>query len=141
MPEGVWQTAAEQRGVALAAVLTSHDLAVADQRRIVDAINKEWQELASYGLGAALPSPAKGLSELLARYAMPKQAAAALGPLTPDGELMAPTPTVTSRTEPHLLRIANLSPADLELQTAITRLGGTGSNPTGAGSSRSASRP
>lgn len=76
------EAAAEQRGVALAAVLTSYDLTAADQRGIAQALKKEWEELASFGLGAALPAPPRDLAGLLARYPVRKATAAALGPLT-----------------------------------------------------------
>jgi hypothetical protein len=75
--------AAEQRGVALAAVLTSYDLTAADQRRLAQAIKREWQELSELGLGAAPPAQPEDLAGLLTRYPMPRATAAALGPLTP----------------------------------------------------------
>jgi hypothetical protein len=75
-------TATEQRGVALAAVLTSWDLTAADQRRLVHSIKQEWRELSELGLGATSPNPPKDLAGLLARYPMPRSTAAALGPLT-----------------------------------------------------------
>lgn len=77
-------TAMEFRGAALAAVLNSSDLTAADQRRIVKALKDEWEELASLGLGAVGTAPVDDLSELVAKYAMPKAHAAALGPLTPE---------------------------------------------------------
>jgi hypothetical protein len=81
--------AAEQRGVALAAVLTSYDLTAADQRRLAQAIKREWQELSELGLGAAPPAHPNDLAGLLARYPMPRATAAALGPLTP-AEVFSP---------------------------------------------------
>jgi hypothetical protein len=76
--------AMEFRGAAIAAVLNSSDLTAADQRRIVKALKDEWDELAALGLGAVGTAPIEDLGKLVAKYAMPKVQAAALGPLTPE---------------------------------------------------------
>ena len=70
------------RGAALASVLASQDFVEADKRRIVAAINREWDELDSYGLGFSGPTPPPGLHDLVDRYPLPRAAAAALGPIT-----------------------------------------------------------
>jgi hypothetical protein len=77
------------RGAALASVLASHDFAEADKRRIVRAINQEWEELDSYGLGFSGPAPPTDLSALVDRYPLSQAAAAALGPVTMEEAMTA----------------------------------------------------
>jgi hypothetical protein len=83
-PEG----AQEQRGIALTAVVNSHDLAEADKQQVAYAVNKQWAALERTARGAVPEELPASLPELLARYPMPRATAAALGPLTAD-ELFA----------------------------------------------------
>jgi hypothetical protein len=83
LQRGEKDTAMEFRGAAIAAVLNSYELTAADQRRVVKALKDEWDDLASLGLGAVGTAPVDDLGKLVAKYAMPKAHAAALGPLTP----------------------------------------------------------
>ena len=76
------EAAQRYRGAALASVLRSHDFTEADKRRIAVAINREWDELAGYGLGISGEAPPADLPSLVDRYPMSQAAAAALGPVT-----------------------------------------------------------
>jgi hypothetical protein len=76
------EAANRYRGAALASVLSSFDFTEADKRRIVVAINREWDELASQGLGISGGQFPADLGGLVDRYSIPQAAAAALGPVT-----------------------------------------------------------
>ncbi|HZD38298.1 MAG TPA: hypothetical protein VE664_06630 [Actinomycetes bacterium] len=84
------EAAQRYRGAALASVLRSHDFTEADKRRIAVAINREWDELAGYGLGFSRDILPADLLALVDRYPMSQTAAAALGPVTME-EAMAGT--------------------------------------------------
>jgi hypothetical protein len=82
LARGDHEAAQQQLGVALTAVLTSTDLADGDKRRVVKAVKDQWADLAEVGLGVA-PSELPGdMPELLDRYPMSREAAAAGGRLT-----------------------------------------------------------